>query len=249
MKISRTTALMRLLCTVVLAVACAGLLATGAFAYNTAITRTPVETLTYGTFTATLTGDGLQPAEDGSYTLATNEAPYNLTLHTEGNLARAVLLEITADEGGGTQQYYAAPSEEDVHFTVATGYNLTLRVTVLEAEPEETLTALTADTTVAFTRPQESAAEPSQEPQPADEAGETPAQSGQENTSDAAPAASPTATPPQENAPENKTKNEPESTSPEPVESSQPDAPEEAAAPQPEAADNAEAADSTDSIE
>ena len=159
MKQSRKTTLMRLLCTAVIAVACTGLLATGAFAYNTAITRTPVETLTYGTFTAALQGDGLQTAEDGSYTLAPRDTPYTLTLRTEGNVERYVVLEIAAEETEPTLVYCAAPGATATTFAVDTDYALTLRLTVQENAPEAETPTLTADTTATFKRPQETPAE------------------------------------------------------------------------------------------
>lgn len=158
-------AVMRLLCTVVIATACIGLLVAGAFAYNTAITRTPVETLTYGTFSAALDGDGLATAEDGSYTLAPRETPYTLTLRTSGNIARCVLLEIAAEEPGQTQLYCAAPDAQETTFTVDTDYALTLRLTVQETAPEETA-ALTADTAAAFKRPPEPTVQPTESAQP-----------------------------------------------------------------------------------
>ena len=59
----RSPVVLQLLCTAVIAVACLGVFSTGAWAFNSWITRTPVETLTYGTFTATL--DDLPPDDDG----------------------------------------------------------------------------------------------------------------------------------------------------------------------------------------
>lgn len=159
MKQSRKTTLMRLLCTAVIAVACIGLLATGAFAYNTTITRTPVETLTYGTFTAALQGDGLQTSEDGSYTLAPRDTPYTLTLRTEGNVERYVVLEIAAEETEPTLVYCAAPGATATTFAVDTDYALTLRLTVQKNAPEAETPTLTADTTATFKRPQETPAE------------------------------------------------------------------------------------------
>ena len=159
MKQSRKTILMRLLCTAVIAVACTGLLATGAFAYNTAITRTPVETLTYGTFTAALRGEGLQTFEDGSYTLAPRNTPYTLTLRTEGNVERYVVLEIAAEAMEPTLVYCAAPGATATTFAVDTDYALTLRLTVQENAPEAGTPPLTADTTATFKRPQETPAE------------------------------------------------------------------------------------------
>lgn len=159
MKQSRKTTLIRLLCTAVIAVACTGLLATGAFAYNTAITRTPVETLTYGTFTAALQGDDLQTSEVGSYTLAPRDTPYTLTLCTEGNVERYVVLEIAAGETELTLVYCAAPGATATTFAVDTDYALTLRLTVQENAPEAETPTLTAGTTATFKRPQETPAE------------------------------------------------------------------------------------------
>ena len=114
MKQSRKTTLMRLLCTAVIAVACTGLLATGAFAYNTAITRTPVETLTYGTFTAALRGEGLQTFEDGSYTLAPRNTPYTLTLRltVQENAPEAGTPPLTADTTATFKRPQETPAEQ-----------------------------------------------------------------------------------------------------------------------------------------
>lgn len=245
-------AVVRLLCIMVIAVACTGLLVTGAFAYNTAITRTPVETLTYGTFSAALDGDGLQPADDGSYTLAPREAPYTLTLRTSGNVARWCLLEITAEEPGQQLQFCTEPDTPETTFAVDTDYTLTLRLTVQETAPESTA-ALTADTAVEFRRPPEPVEEPaaSETPAPAAEQTaqpeltpeETPAAAVNEEPAAAEPEESPVpaqnAEPEQTSAPNA----EPAPEEPEPAaQEAEPEAMEEESAPA--AADNDETADS-----
>lgn len=135
MKKSDTLAFLRLLCMAVIAIACAGVFATGAWAFNTWITRTPVETLTYGTFTASLVDR--TPDENGQYSLTPDD--YELTLHAEGNIDRVVQLTVTPQGNAAPAPavYYAVPG--DTPFTVHTDYPLTLTLDVQEVQdmPEE----------------------------------------------------------------------------------------------------------------
>ena len=145
----RSPAVLQLLCAAVIAVACLGVFSTGAWAFNSWITRTPVETLTYGTFTATL--DDLTPDDDGQYHL--EPGTHFLTLHMQGNVPRYVLLTVTPQGDGAPEaaQYTAASDAETATFTVETDYPLTLTLTVLEEAPENARSL--ADAQLEFAKP------------------------------------------------------------------------------------------------
>ena len=147
----RSPAVLQLLCTAVIAVACLGVFSTGAWAFNSWITRTPVETLTYGTFTAAL--DNLTPDADDQYHL--EPGTHSLTLHMQGNVFRYVLLTVTPQGDGApeTVQYAAASDAETTAFTVQTDYPLTLTLTVLEEAPENAWPL--ADAHLVFAKPAE----------------------------------------------------------------------------------------------
>ena len=83
--------MLRLLCGCVVAAGCAGVFATGAWAFNTVMLKTPAETLELGVFSAQLVGDGLTPAESGTYTL--ESGTHALTLQALGNAHGVVVLQ------------------------------------------------------------------------------------------------------------------------------------------------------------
>lgn len=143
------------------------------WAFNSWITRTPVETLTYGTFTAAL--DGLTPDDNGQYRL--DPGTRSLTLHTQGNVPRYVLLTVTPQGDGAPAavMYMAAPDTETASFTVQTDYPLTLALTVLEDAPENAQPL--ADAQLVFAKPAEAPAPDAEETVTAD-----PAQEGTDTT-------------------------------------------------------------------
>lgn len=83
--------MLRLLCGCVVAAGCAGVFATGAWAFNTVMLKTPAETLELGVFSAQLVGDGLTQAESGTYTL--EAGTHTLTLQALGNAQGVIVLQ------------------------------------------------------------------------------------------------------------------------------------------------------------
>lgn len=137
MNTRRQIQLLQVICTFVVLATCVGIFATGAWAFNTQTFRTPTETLEMGTFSVCV--DGMEPDENGTYTL--DEGKYSIILHAYGNMPSLVLTSWTP-EGEAAQQYivYLDPTcEEDpsIEISVSTYKSMTLTLTPIAEWPEE----------------------------------------------------------------------------------------------------------------
>lgn len=136
MKKTTNLVLLQALCVTVISVACVGVFATGAWAFNTQTFRTPTETLEMGTFSVCV--DDKVPDENGTYNLG--EGEYSIILHAYGNMPAFVLTRWTP-EGEEAQQYivWLDPTwEEDsyVEISVSTYKSMTLTLTPIAEWPE-----------------------------------------------------------------------------------------------------------------
>ena len=132
MKKTMNLVLLQALCVTVISVACVGVFATGAWAFNTQTFRTPTETLEMGTFSVCV--DDKVPDENGTYNL--NEGEYSIILHAYGNIPAFVLTSWTP-EGEEPQQYIVCldpTCEEDsyVEIPVSTYKSMTLILTPVQ---------------------------------------------------------------------------------------------------------------------